>query len=156
MSNRVYIYYLEYPEKNVSYIGSTRRPSQRQSNHRQYKGKDIKLHIIDECTINDRLYWEHFYDSLFKSWGFKLKNRDRAKNTKNIIWYDRVHSAVGYERGLIDAQKMFTKMCNKYIFSPKTSQEWAECSRRLDFEFRQLLRPIINRGLYEKKQKRIA
>ena len=68
------------------YIGITfqKNPNNRLTNHKIFfKDKNIIFNIIDVININkeDRFlvkYWESFYISLYKSWGFKLKNKNNG------------------------------------------------------------------------------
>jgi hypothetical protein len=88
---KTYIYYLE-REGIPFYIGKTNKPSNRQNSHRA-KRKDftIHLHTIDLVDSNNWKYWETFYISLFKSWGFVLENKNKGG-------------------GGTDVQSMFTKL----------------------------------------------
>ena len=71
-----HIYYLE-REGMPFYIGKTNKPSNRQNSHRA-KRKDftLNLYILDEVPVNEWKYWESFYISLFKNWGFRLENKN--------------------------------------------------------------------------------
>jgi hypothetical protein len=87
---RTYIYSLS--DKNgVRYIGQTSNIIKRykehlyESNLKRYKSnylynwinsvnKEITIELIDEVPTSDRDYWEQWYITLFKVWGFKLVN----------------------------------------------------------------------------------
>lgn len=87
---KTYIYSLS--DKNgVRYIGQTSNISKRykehlyESNLKRYKSnhlynwinsvnKEVTIDLIDEISTIDRDYWEQWYITLFKSWGFKLVN----------------------------------------------------------------------------------
>lgn len=90
MEKYVFIYSLEDPITNeIKYIGKTNNLKIRYSNHlcgkdKSYKknwitslkNKNLKplMKIIDRVPESEWEFWEIFYISLFKSWGFKLVN----------------------------------------------------------------------------------
>ena len=55
------------------YIGKTKRPKIRQSEHRR-KYTGCLLEIIDIVPVEEWKFWERHYISLYRSWGFILKN----------------------------------------------------------------------------------
>jgi hypothetical protein len=58
------------------YIGKTRRPQSRFNSHkRQFQ---CEILILDEVDDSEWKFWEQHYISLFKSWGFKLKNKNNG------------------------------------------------------------------------------
>lgn len=67
------IYYLE-KDGIPFYIGKAKNYVRRKHRHYKTYGTNIKLEIIDE--VEDWRYWEEFYIWLFKSWGFKLENKN--------------------------------------------------------------------------------
>jgi hypothetical protein len=88
----VFIYALSDPRTNqVRYIGKANNPKDRYTNHFN-SSRDKNTHkrnwinsirkdgfrpeliIIDEVPIIEWHYWEKFYISLFKTWGFDLVN----------------------------------------------------------------------------------
>lgn len=71
------IYILEI-EKVPFYIGKSVNSSHRFYQHREKYGKHITLEIIDEVPDNEWKFWEKYYISLFKSWGFKLENKNNG------------------------------------------------------------------------------
>lgn len=89
---KVYIYCLVDPIDNLpKYIGKSKTPDKRLYEHirRSSKGKTKKnswiiyllnnslkptMEIIDIVDINQCNFWESHYISLYKSWGFNLKN----------------------------------------------------------------------------------
>jgi hypothetical protein len=107
---KTYIYYLE-REGIPFYIGKTNKPSNRQNSHRA-KRKDftIHLHTIDLVDSNNWKYWETFYISLFKSWGFVLENKNKGG-------------------GGTDVQSMFTKLLksSKLKGKPKPPRTKEHC-----------------------------
>ena len=88
----VFIYALSDPRNNqVRYIGKANNPEDRYTNHFN-SARDKNTHkrnwinnvrkdglrpeliIIDEVPKSEWQYWEKFYISLFKTWGFSLVN----------------------------------------------------------------------------------
>jgi len=88
----VFIYALSDPRNNqVRYIGKANNPEDRYTNHFN-SARDKNTHkrnwinnvrkdglrpeliIIDEVPKSEWVYWEKFYMSLFKTWGFSLVN----------------------------------------------------------------------------------
>lgn len=72
------IYYLHRGNNIPFYIGKTISEKNRKYSHKNKLGKDIILEIIDEVPTNEWKYWEEFYISLFKIWGFKLENKNNG------------------------------------------------------------------------------
>lgn len=69
----IYIYLIL--KNNIPiYIGKSKTPKTRICNHRNRWGKDIEIEYLD--IIEDWRFWEKHYISLFKSWGFKLENKN--------------------------------------------------------------------------------
>jgi hypothetical protein len=88
----VFIYALSDPRNNqIRYIGKSNNPKDRYKNHFN-SARDKNTHkrnwinslrkdryrpeliIIDEVPVDSWQYWEKFYISLFKTWGFSLVN----------------------------------------------------------------------------------
>lgn len=59
------------------YIGKT-RSGDRLSAHKRKYGDDILLIVLDEIPTKEWKFWEKYYISLFKSWGFKLENKNNG------------------------------------------------------------------------------
>ena len=89
--NMVFIYSLEYPEGNIRYIGKTINLKNRLSGHydeikysNTYKSNWLKslkkigvkpiMNIIDIVEDINWQFWEKYYISLYRSWGFNLTN----------------------------------------------------------------------------------
>lgn len=88
----VFIYTLSDPRSNqIRYVGKANNPWNRYTNHfnsardknthkrnwinsLRKDGLRPELIIIDEVSKNEWRYWEKFYISLFKTWGFSLLN----------------------------------------------------------------------------------
>lgn len=88
-----YIYSLSNPDGRIQYIGKTNNPNRRLSDHLYTKKITRRtswlinlrknnllpiLEIIDEVPENEWQFWEMHYISLYKSWGFDLKNGDNG------------------------------------------------------------------------------
>ena len=72
-----YIYYLHKGDNIPFYIGKTvQKGNKRLNNHKKVFGNDTILEIIDIIINEEWIFWETFYISLFKSWGYKLKNKN--------------------------------------------------------------------------------
>jgi hypothetical protein len=63
-------------ENYVFYIGKTINVYSRLYEHKQKYGSDIEIIILDEVKDNEWIFWEKYYISLFKSWGYELKNKN--------------------------------------------------------------------------------
>lgn len=70
------IYYLHRGDNIPFYVGYTKSFKTRKNNHRQKYGIDIEMEEIDECLNKDKTQIENFWIELFKSWGFKLENKN--------------------------------------------------------------------------------
>lgn len=77
-SRKIKIYLLE--KNNIPiYVGKTINSLNRRLNqHKKTFGKDIVILLVDECNVYDWRFWEEYYISLFKSWGFTLKNKNNG------------------------------------------------------------------------------
>lgn len=73
------IYYLHKGDNIPFYIGKTINiKNERLNAHKQVWGKSIFLEDIDEVPTNEWEFWESHYISLYKSWGFILKNKNNG------------------------------------------------------------------------------
>jgi len=97
--NKTFIYTLSDSNGIVRYIGKTDDPKRRlrehlyeskkkPKNHRHYwimtlinKNEEPVLDIIDYVPSSDWEFWEIFYISLFKGWGFNLVNETNGGET---------------------------------------------------------------------------
>jgi len=82
----VKIYYLE-RNGEPFYIGKTCNDKERLYKHKLQFGKNVVLNVIDEVDDNEWKFWEGHYIGLFKSWGFKLENRNNGGGGSNK-WTD--------------------------------------------------------------------
>jgi hypothetical protein len=73
------IYYLTYNHEDVPfYVGKSKNCYSRLFAHKKTYGKNIKMIKIDKVKNKEWLFWEKYYVSLFKSWGFKLDNKNNG------------------------------------------------------------------------------
>ena len=75
-----FIYYLHRGDNIPFYVGKTINPNSRKLEHR-YKGKwgcKPKFFIIDEVPTSEWKFWEKYWISQFKQWGFKLENKNNG------------------------------------------------------------------------------
>ena len=72
------IYYLCKEDGIPFYVGKSNDVNSRKHNHKQTYGNNTLLEIIDKVNINEWRFWEEHYISLFKSWGFKLTNKNNG------------------------------------------------------------------------------
>lgn len=74
-----FIYYLE--ENNVPfYIGKCKNKTRRRHSHYRKFGTNIKLIELDQVGDDKKewKFWESYYISLFRSWGFNLVNQNEG------------------------------------------------------------------------------
>jgi hypothetical protein len=100
--NNTYIYCLIDPiTKEVRYIGKSNNPNQRLVEHIKYskynsykdnwifglknKGLFPELFILDEVIQDEWSFWEKYYISLYKSWGFKLTNLTEGGDGNSLV-----------------------------------------------------------------------
>ena len=91
MGNKTFIYILLDNKNNIRYVGKSDNPNKRLKKHineskknKTHKEKWIQsllnnnstpeLLVIDEVNINEWSFWETYWISQFKAWGFKLTN----------------------------------------------------------------------------------
>jgi hypothetical protein len=58
------------------YIGKAKDVVRRKHAHRKIFGLDIQSYVIDE--VEDWKYWESYWISQFKTWGFTLENKNNG------------------------------------------------------------------------------
>ena len=135
--NKVYIYSLSHPiTKEVRYIGKTINLKIRLKDHLDktknikatYKSNWIKsllkqnlkpvIEIIDEVEESEWEFWEIFYISLFKSWGFKLTNGTKGGDG-NSCWQKHHTEETKRKISLAHKGKIKSKQHNKFRFSKR-------------------------------------
>lgn len=76
---KTYIYYLSRTDDVPFYVGKTKNTiNKRLNSHNYLKEKGLKINIIDEVNTSEWKFWEKYYISLFKSWGFNLENKNKG------------------------------------------------------------------------------
>lgn len=94
MIHMIKIYYLHRGDNILFYIGKTKTTlKKRIYRHKLKFGENIQIEEIDLVNLNEWKFWEEFYIELFKSWGFKLENKNKGgggleyhtQETKNKI-----------------------------------------------------------------------
>ena len=69
--------YILYDKHDIPfYIGKSISVKNRLYVHKLKYGNDIQMEILD--IVYDWKFWESFYISLYKSWGFILKNKNKG------------------------------------------------------------------------------
>lgn len=83
MGNNTFIYFLEREDKIPFWVGKTNNIKYRFSKHKTKFGKNINIVKIDNIPLSEWRFWEEHYISLFKSWGFKLENKNEGGGGSN-------------------------------------------------------------------------
>jgi hypothetical protein len=101
------IYYLCKLDGVPFYIGKTNNIDWRKQNHKCTFGFNTILKIIDEVPIEEWKFWEKHYISLFKSWGFQLKNKNNGGGgATNIIFSSERNKAISLKtKGMSKSHK---------------------------------------------------
>lgn len=68
--------YLIQKNNQPIYVGKTKNISVRLFYHRKKFGNNITYFYLDEVPDQEWKFWEKHYISLFRSWGFKLENKN--------------------------------------------------------------------------------
>jgi hypothetical protein len=72
-----YIYYLHKGDNVPFYVGKSNNPlKQRLSKHKRIFGENIQTEILEEVLILEWKFWEKYWISQFKQWGFTLSNKN--------------------------------------------------------------------------------
>jgi hypothetical protein len=83
------IYYLCKEDGVPFYVGKSNNINQRRYNHKYTYGSNVKLEILDVINIREWKFWEKYYISLFKSWGFKLENKNNGGGGLTTIIFSK-------------------------------------------------------------------
>lgn len=80
MINTTSIYFLHEGNDIPIYVGKTKNDLViRERSHRnKFQNPKLRLECIDEVPTSEWQFWEKYYISLFKSWGFILKNKNEG------------------------------------------------------------------------------
>jgi hypothetical protein len=77
MIHTTYIYFLHKGDNIPFYIGKSNNPyKQRLHRHRKKFGENTQLEILEEIPIESWKFWEVYWISQFKCWGFLLENKN--------------------------------------------------------------------------------
>jgi hypothetical protein len=95
------------------YVGKTKNPKYRINDHKRTFGKDIEFVLIDQVKSSEWKFWEKYYISLFKTWGFKLENLNNGgggpevylKETKLKMSLNRKGKGIGKNSKISEAKK---------------------------------------------------
>lgn len=75
----VKIYYLHNGDNIPFYVGETSvQLNSRNAHHKQKYGTTTQIELVDEVENDEWRFWEEHYISLFRSWGFNLKNKNKG------------------------------------------------------------------------------
>lgn len=94
INRQIHIYFLHYGDGVPVYIGKTTNLGRRRMAHSTERKTKIFIEKIDLVNEKDWKFWEEFYISLFKSWGFILENKtDKGRgpeNNRQVTWGDKI------------------------------------------------------------------
>jgi hypothetical protein len=96
MINNTHIYFLHKGDHIPFYVGKTINLIDRLKNHKQNYNYHIDIESIEVVNDNEWKFWEEFYISLFKSWGFLLTNKTdkgRGCGARPCLWSDKISDA---------------------------------------------------------------
>ena len=68
------IYYLHNGNEIPFYVGKTNKLSFRIGHHRKTYGGNIQMEVLDIVDTDKWVFWERYWISQFKTWGFDLTN----------------------------------------------------------------------------------
>jgi hypothetical protein len=77
------------------YVGKSLNPNGRNYHHQYRWGNDFEMVIIDVISKDEWRFWEQYYISLFKTWGYILENKNKGGGGPEE----------GYWKGKISPQK---------------------------------------------------
>jgi len=86
-----YIYLVEIGNNQV-YVGKTKNPTYRKSDHRKTYGGHITYTIIDQINSLDKKDWtplEKFWIEQFRQWGFKIVNPNPNGGGGSSEWSEK-------------------------------------------------------------------
>jgi hypothetical protein len=107
------IYYLCKKDGIPFYIGKTNNVNSRKHNHKRTYGSDTMIEILEEVDVCEWRFWEAYYISLFRSWGFKLTNQNNGGGGLTTVTFseERNKKISVKTKGMSKAHKgrLFTK-----------------------------------------------
>lgn len=79
MKKITHIYYLHRGDNIPFYIGKSNTPKkQRLYRHKKKFGEDIQIEILDSIPFNEWKFWERYWISQLKGWGYLLENKNKG------------------------------------------------------------------------------
>jgi hypothetical protein len=83
------IYYLCKEDGIPFYIGKTNNINSRKYNHRRTYGSNVIVEVLEEVDVCEWRFWEAYYISLFRSWGFKLTNQNNGGGGLTTVTFNK-------------------------------------------------------------------
>jgi hypothetical protein len=129
------IYYLHKGDNIPFYIGKSIKPQNRIYEHKTSKCLNVFMEIIDEVPTSEWKFWEKYYISLFKSWGFILINKNNGGggitkqkvSSKNLISFKMKGknnwSTGGYNKKSVLQFDLNGNLLNKYISAEEAKRK---------------------------------
>jgi hypothetical protein len=76
-----FIYYLHKGNNIPFYVGKSNNPKrQRLHRHKKKFGENIFIEVLDNVVSSEWKFWERYWISQFKQWGFILENKNNGGN----------------------------------------------------------------------------
>jgi hypothetical protein len=125
------------------YIGKTVNFVVRKHYHRKKFGDDITWFFIDLVPDTEWKFWEKHYISLFKSWGFKLENKNNGGGGPTTIKFNEQRN-----------QKLSKSNTGKTHSEETRAKQRAKASGRKQSE--ETIRKKIEATTGKKREKRLC
>jgi hypothetical protein len=121
------IYYLHKGDNVPFYIGKTKNKKLHRSyQHKRLYGKDTLLEVIDEIPTEEWKFWEKYYISLFKSWGFKLTNKNNGGGGP-ILYSEESKNKKSESLKKVWKDNKFKRNLGKKILNVQTGKIYNSC-----------------------------
>ena len=151
MDTTIKIYYLHKGDNIPFYIGETSQPLKgRLNNHRRKLGKEIQIELIEE--VKNWRFWEKYWISQFKVWGFNLINKNEGgggvdKGTPKHTPESK--SKISYSRIGIKYSEESKQKISKALLGKKQSAQTCELKRikRLGLKHSEISKCNISQNL---------
>lgn len=126
------IYYLCKEDGIPFYVGKTNNINDRKYKHQRKYGLNIIIEILEEVEIQEWKFWESYYISLFKSWGFKLTNQNNGGGGLTTVKFSKDRNmkisiankgkiSPNKNRSLTDEHKAKIKATRGYLLNRKNT-----------------------------------
>ena len=112
------IYYLDKSDDIPFYIGKSNNIRVRSNYHKNHIGGNVRLVEIDQIPINEWKFWEKHYISLYKSWGFKLINKNDGGGgltNRVITWGNKISKGNKGKKFSKETRQLIIKNKSKII-----------------------------------------